>query len=215
MIVVGSFRPLIEMNEPRSTPCFSPLDPFSSSCLLEWLYKALCSYQTNKNKINQLCWRLGCLHGSSSLTEPQVPCLNTPALFSFGGEAHLEMFPLFVDSFYKNLCCFFVVLRRMDMTKSEMDRVIVFLQMIFDPNWPLAVNQITKPKTNLKVCFVMSTKLPIKTKKSGQFHFLKMLKANLLQNGRSPKILKKVDTFIFIWETLVHSTGMQLNGKNC
>ena len=77
------------------------------------------------------------------------------------------------------------------MTKSEMDRVIVFLQMIFDQNWPLAVNQITKPKTNLKVCFVMSTKLPIKTKKRGQFHFLKMLKANLLQNGRSPKIQKK------------------------
>ena len=87
------------------------------------------------------------------------------------------------------------------MDKSEMDRVIVFLQMIFDPNWPVAVNQITKPKTDLKVCFVMSTKLPIGTEKSGHFHLLKMLKANL-QNGRAPKILKKVDTFIFIWETL-------------
>ena len=113
----------------------------------------------------------------------QVPRLNTPALFSFGGEDHLEMFPLFVDSFYKNLCCFFVVLRRMDMTKSEMDRVIVILQMIFDPNWPLAVSQITKPKTNLKVCFVMSTKLPIRTKKRGHFHFLKLFKTNLLRNG--------------------------------
>ena len=69
------------------------------------------------------------------------------------------------------------------MDKSEMDRVIVFLQMILRPNWPLAVNQITKPKTDLKLAFVMSAKLPIRTKKSGQFHFLKMLKANLLQNG--------------------------------
>ena len=69
------------------------------------------------------------------------------------------------------------------MDKSEMDRVIVFLQMIFDRNWPLAVNQITKPKTDLKLAFVMSAKLPIRTKKRGQFHFLKMFKANLLQNG--------------------------------
>ena len=80
----------------------------------------------------------------------------------------------------KTRVVFFVVLRRIDTDKSEIDREIVILQMIFDPNWPLAVNQITKPKTNLKVCFVMSSKLPIKTKKSGQFHFLKMLKANLL-----------------------------------
>ena len=83
------------------------------------------------------------------------------------------------------------------MDKSEMDRVIVFLQMIFDTNWPLAVNQITKPKTDLKLAFVMSAKLPIRTKKRGQFHFLKMFKANLLQNGRAPKKGKKVDTFIF------------------
>ena len=69
------------------------------------------------------------------------------------------------------------------MDKSEMERVIVFLHMIFDRNWPLAVNQITKRKTDLKLAFVMSAKLPITTNKSGQFHFLKMLKANLLQNG--------------------------------
>ena len=69
------------------------------------------------------------------------------------------------------------------MDKSEMDRVIVFLQMIFDRNWPLAVNQITKPKTDLKLAFVMSANLPIRTEKSGHYHFLKMLKANLLQNG--------------------------------
>ena len=110
----------------------------------------------------------------------QVPRLNTPALFSFGGEAHLEMFPLFIDNFSRNLCCFFVDSRRIDMDKSEMDRVIVFLQMIFDRNWPLAVNQITKPKTDIKLAFVVSVKLPLRTKESGQFHFLKMLKANLL-----------------------------------
>ena len=69
------------------------------------------------------------------------------------------------------------------MDKSEMERVIVFLQMIFDKNWPLAVNQITKRRTDLKLAFVMSAKLPIRTKESGQFHILKMLKANLLQNG--------------------------------
>ena len=113
----------------------------------------------------------------------QVPRLNTPALFSFGGEDHLENFPLFADHFSKNLGCFFIVLRRIDMNKSEMDRVIVFLQMIFDRNWPLAVNQITKPKTDLKLTFVMSAELPIRTKKSGHFHFLKMFKANLFQNG--------------------------------
>ena len=78
------------------------------------------------------------------------------------------------------------------MDKSEMDRVIVFLQMIFDRNWPLAVNQITKPKTDLKLPFLMSANHPFRTEKRGHLHFLKMLKANLLQNGRAPKILKKV-----------------------
>ena len=91
---------------------------------------------------------------------------------------------------------FFVHLRRVDMNKTETDRVIVFLQMIFDRNWPLTVNQFTKPKTNLKLTFVVSAKLPIGTKKSGHFHFLKMLKANLLRNGPTPKILEKVDTLI-------------------
>ena len=205
MMVIRSFWPLNGMNRgshlpsPFMTP-FLPLD-YPNMALQGFL-----PYQpTNKTtKTINFSWRLCCLHVSSSPTELEVPRLNSPALFSFGGEAHLEIFPLLVDKFSKNLRCFFNVLRRIGMDKSEMDRVIVFLQMIFDRNWPLAVNQITKPKTNIKVCFVMSAKLPIRTKKSGQLHFLKMLKANLLPNGAAPKILKKVDTFIFIWETLMH-----------
>ena len=138
-------------------------------------------------KIPTKCQCHRCLHSSDSPTELQVPRLNTPALFSFGGEAHLEMFPLFINNSAKNLGCFFIVVRRICMDKSEVDRVIVFLQMIFDRNWPLAVNQITKPKPNIKVCFVMSAKLPIRTKQRGQLHFLKMLKANLLRDGASQK----------------------------
>ena len=136
--------------------------------------------QKTKTKTIIFCEDPCCLHRSSSPTEPEVPRLNTPALFSFGGEAHLEMFPLFIDNSANNSCCFFVDLRRNDTYKSEMDRVIVFLQMILDQNWPLAVNQITKRKTNHKLTFAMSSKLPIRTKERGRFHFLKMLKQGLL-----------------------------------
>ena len=34
-------------------------------------------------------------------------------------------------------------------------------------------------------------------------HFLELLKANLLKNGNNHKNSAKVDTFIFVWETMV------------
>ena len=72
--------------------------------------------------------------------------------------------------------------------------------MIFGWNWPVFWKQITKRQLNIKLCFVLSRKLPIKTRQSGQFHFLKMLKANLLQDRLAQKI-EKVDTLFSVWET--------------
>ena len=62
--------------------------------------------------------------------------------------------------------------------------------MIFCWNRPLVWKRITKRKTSLKLGFVLFAKRPIRTGKNGQIHFLKMLKANLLQNGPTQKYWK-------------------------
>ena len=85
--------------------------------------------------------------------------------------------------------------------------------MIFDRNWPLSLGQITKRKSNLKLGFVLSTKLPTKTSQSGHFHFLKMFKANLRQDRLAQKI-KKVDSLFLVWETLLWGIKSVQNIKN-
>ena len=63
---------------------------------------------TQQKQNNQLLWRPSCgLQGSASWSELQVPRLNTPGLFSFGGEDHLGMFPLFIDNCFSETCVVF------------------------------------------------------------------------------------------------------------
>ena len=60
--------------------------------------------------------------------------------------------------------------------------------MIFRCNWPLTLDQITKLKLKLNICFVFfSKKSPISARLIVEIHFLKMLKANLLQDRNNRK----------------------------
>ena len=126
----------------------------------------------------------------------KVPRLNTPALFSFGGEAHLEMFPLFVDKFSTNLCCFFVDLRTINMTKSETDRVIVFLQMIFDRNWPQAWTKSQNQRqtsNSLLWCRPNSQS----ERRKWTLPLFENVESKSSPKRMNPKKIQKVDTFIF------------------
>ena len=67
--------------------------------------------QTIKTKQSILCEDLSGLHKLASPTDKQSARLNTLGLFPFGGESHKTNFPLFIDNFARNLCCFFIDLR--------------------------------------------------------------------------------------------------------
>ena len=119
------------------------------SQILWRLYKAFFPIKpqtTNKN--NQFCEDLPVVFTREQVRlRSEVPRLNTPGLFPFGGEAHLELFPIFVDKFSTNLCFFFIVLRRMNLFNRIWERQGVFLRndirkklaTLFGPNHKTAV----------------------------------------------------------------------------
>ena len=130
-----------------------------------------------------------------SPTERQSPPLKHLWSIFIWRRGSSRMLPLFTDNSAKDLCCFFTDLRRNCMDKSEMDRVIVFLKMIFDRNWPLAVNQITKPKTNLKVCFVGQT--PNQNQEKWTHPLFENVESNSSPRRMSPPKIEKSRHFYF------------------
>ena len=67
--------------------------------------------------------------------------------------------------------------------------------------WPQP--QSKNRRTKLKTGFVVYQKGPIRARERRHIHFLEMFKANLSQSENKHKNSARVDTFIFVWETLV------------
>ena len=55
---------------------------------------------------------------------------------------------------------------------------------------------------NSRPVLLSTKKGPIRARLNGHIHFLEMFKANLPKSGNKHKNSAKVDTFIFVWETL-------------
>ena len=83
--------------------------------------------QPTKTKVNQFGGDYPVVSRSLQVRmTSKVPCLNTPALFSFGGEADLENLPLFIDKFFTNLCCFYPRFEENELVQSDLGTPVVF-----------------------------------------------------------------------------------------
>ena len=133
-------------------------------------------------------WRLVVFTSCKVRLSLEVPRLNTPVLFPFGSETRFFNFPFVIDILTCNLCCFFSSFwGEWTCSIRFMNAKSYFYEMIFCWNWPLTLDQITKRKTRLKLCFVFWQKSPISVRQIVEIHFLKMLKANLCKNRNNPK----------------------------
>ena len=112
----------------------------------------------------------------------EVPCLNTPVLFPFGGETHKTNFPPFVDIFARRMCCFFIDFRRnrldnlfLEWTSPQLQNDIrLELATLLEPNHKM------KDKPQTLFCFVRQT--PNQNEADWTHRLFKMLKSNLRQD---------------------------------
>ena len=92
------------------------------------LYKACFPYQPiNKTTKSINWWRPSCgLQHRSSATEVWSPPLKYPWSFFIWRRNSVWKFPFLIDKFFKNLCCFILILRRMNLFNRIEERQDVF-----------------------------------------------------------------------------------------
>ena len=81
----------------------------------------LSNNKQNQKSIN--LWRPSCgLHEGTSPTEVCSPLLKYPRSISIWRRNSFYKFPFLIDNFFKILCCFFIVLRRMNLFNPIWER---------------------------------------------------------------------------------------------
>ena len=124
----------------------------------------------------------------------EVPCLNTPVLFPFGGETHKRNFPLFVDNFARNLCCFFIDFRiiHLDDLFLEWTSPLLPNDIRLELASLLKSNNKTAVKHQTLFCFIQKT--PYQNEAKWTVSLFENVQGKSSPKWICPKILKKVDT---------------------
>ena len=117
----------------------------------------------------------------------QVPRLNSPVRFPFGGETHKTNFPLFIDNFSRNQCCFSIDFRRnhLDDLFLEWRSPLLPNDIRLEPATHFDGNHKVKVKTQILFCCIHQT--PNQNEAMWTHPLLNLLKANLLQHRFAQK----------------------------
>ena len=131
----------------------------------------------------------------------RMDCLNTPGLFSLGGELTLIFFFFSSKKSPQNWTAS-SSLREQKCSPHLGPPSRIFAMKNFNEIGQWRQTQSQNRRTCLEVDVVFPLKSPIRARPSRHIHFLEMFKANLSKSGNKHKNSTRVDTFIFVWETL-------------
>ena len=199
IVVVGSFWPLIRTLSSIAQPPFQPPCPFLP---FPTLVKALQGFQRPKQtrkQQNQFNWWRPCAVFTKFLKWQPVPmgCLNTPRLFSLGGELTLIFFFFSLKKSPQNWTAFSSF--RGEWTCSPRFRTAksYFCNDVREGKWPMATASITKSKVKTQDGFCCLPKRPNQREAETTHSLFENVKGKSSQDRNKHKNSVKCEHFIF------------------